>query len=250
MCGYTFSYMNSKEYFFDKVITEVSKQGSPVRVLELGCGTAPYVPALIEKYPNLEYIGIEPIELSFKKAEETLKNTPRTKISFQLGYDAIEGIEDASFDVVISFSVLEHVKQLERFMKLSSRYVKKGGIMVHRYDLGHALYPTTLKEKVHVWLGNTIPALLPERTFVRYVPLIEVVGYYKQLLFSEPYKYTYHQIPNIKTLVKELEKQKLPVVALDDIYAWEFEHAMDFAQLSLPIREKLFPTVAVWGKKT
>ena len=42
--------MNSKEYFFNEVIKEVSdgSPGRPIRILELGCGTAKYVPAMIE----------------------------------------------------------------------------------------------------------------------------------------------------------------------------------------------------------
>lgn len=244
--------MNSKEYFFNEVITEVNGSSDtkrPVRVLELGCGTAKYVPAMIEKYPQLEYVGIEPITLSYNKAKEILKNTPRTQISAQLGYNKIEGLVDGSFDVVISFSVLEHVKQLGRFMEMSARYLKKGGVMVHRYDLGHALYPTTLKEHLHVWLGNTIPSVLPERTFVRYVPMVEVSKHYTRVLGSDPYKYTYHQMPNQKTLVKELDKQGISNQSMSEVYAWEFKYASDFAKLSLPIREKLFPAVAVWGKK-
>jgi SAM-dependent methyltransferase len=244
--------VNSKEYFFNEVIQKASlnNHDKKVRVLELGCGTAVYVPAMIEKYLNLEYVGIEPILSSFEKAKSILAHVPRTKISSQLGYDAIEGLEDGSFDVVISFSVLEHVKQLEKFMMLSARYVKNGGTMVHRYDLGHALYPTTLKEKLHVWLGNTLPSILPERTFVRYVPMAEVVTYYKNHLGTLPYKYTYHQMPNHKSLVKEFDKKGVGNDAFHEVYAWEFAYAEDFAKVDLPTREMLFPTVAVWGKKS
>ncbi len=242
--------MNSKEYFFDRVIQEVSDGGqNPIRVLELGCGTAVYVPAMIEKYAHLEYVGVEPIQSSFKKATDILRDVPRTRVVTQLGYDAVAGLEDVSFDIVISFSVLEHVKQLDRFMALSARYVKKGGVVVHRYDLGHALYPVTLKDSFHVWLGNTIPFVLPERTFVRYVSQVEVAQYYKELLGEAPYRYTYHQMPNHKNLAKVLGLQHLAVGALDDVYAWEFAHAHEFAKIALPVREKLFPTVAVWGRK-
>lgn len=241
--------MNSKEYFFDEVIKETARgYDVPLRVLELGCGTAKYVPAMIAKYPKLEYVGIEPIPESFNKATQILKDVPRTKISSQLGYDAIEGLEDGSFDVVISFSVLEHVKQLGKFIDLSARYVKQGGLMVHRYDLGHALYPGSLKERLHVWLGNTIPSVLPEIKFVRYVPLLEVVDLYvKYGVTAEAY--TYHQMPGHKKLEKELTKLDLPPTALTEVYQWELDHADAFAKLPLNIREKLFPTVAVWGRK-
>lgn len=239
--------MTSKEFFFNQVIQEVRQlhQGA-IRILELGCGTARYVPAMITKYPDMEYFGIEPIDASFKKAQEILKDVPRTKVVFQLGYDSIEGLEDASFDVVISFSVLEHVKQLGRFVNLSARYVKLGGIMVHRYDLGHALYPGSLKERVHVWLGNTFPSVLPETKFVRYVPLQEVEANYQRLGIT-PYRRTYHQMPDHKRLEKVLGDKSGAI--MEDVYAWEFKNADPFSAMPLSLREKLFPTVAVWGRK-
>lgn len=248
--------MNSKEYFFNEVIQEAiarnADSGVPVRVLEVGCGTAVYVPAMIEKYPQLEYVGIEPIEDSFVAAEKNLDGVPRVTVSSQLGYDAIEGLEDASFDVVISFSVLEHVKQLGKFLDMSARYVKKGGRMVHRYDLGHALYPWSLKERLHVFLGNTIPSILPERRFVRYVPMDEVVSHYKRLLGTDPDKYTYHQMRSHKSLEKALAPQGDGVKKsiMTTVYQWEFDHCEKFAKLELPAREKLFATVAVWGRKS
>jgi ubiquinone/menaquinone biosynthesis C-methylase UbiE len=242
--------MNSKEYFFDQVIKEIQKNtNKPIRVLELGCGTAPYVKTLIEMYPNLEYVGVEPITASFTKAQQNLLGVPRSKVFLQLGYGSVEGIDDESFDIVISFSVLEHVKQLDRFIEMAARYTKKDGLMVHRYDLGHALYPTNIKEKVHVWLGNTIPAILPERTFVRYVPQIEVAKWYQKYLGQQPYKYTYHQMPNAKLLAKSLRNTPESEEALETLYAWEFSYAKEFEAIELHMREKLFPTVAVWGKR-
>ena len=243
--------MNSKEYFFNEVIKErCAATNGPIRVLELGCGTASYVPAMIEKYPQLEYVGIDPMIESFKTAEKILKDVPRSSVSFQLGYDEIEGLVDESFDVVISFSVLEHVKQLDSFMTLANRYLKKGGLMVHRYDLGHALYPATLKDTIHVTLGNILPAILPETKFVRYVPMDEVVAFYVQLLGESPYKFTYHQMPNQKALENVLRKtDEVNGKLYTDIYEWEFANAKTFAALPLPVREKLFPTVAVWGQK-
>ncbi len=243
--------MNSKEYFFNTVIGEYRQNRTEnIRVLELGCGTAPYVKTLIDTYPNLEYVGIEPIEMSYKKAVNNLQDVPRTSVIHQLGYGEISLMDAESFDIVISFSVLEHVKQLGKFMDLAGMYTKKGGMMVHRYDLGHALYPTTLKEKMHVWLGNTFPALLPERTFVRYVPLSEVEVHFKRVLCTPPFKYTYHQIPQIKNLTKTLDNKGYTGSALEEIYAWEFTHAHTFASIEKNTRELLFPTVAVWGKKS
>jgi SAM-dependent methyltransferase len=236
--------MTSKEFFFDHVITEVKKKTQgPIRILELGCGTARYVPAMISKYPDLEYVGVEPIKASFEESQKNLNGISRAKVFFQLGYDKIEGIEDASFDIVISFSVLEHVKQLGRFLDLSARYVKRGGLMVHRYDLGHALYPGSLKEQFQVFLGNTFPDVLPETKFVRYVPLTEVEDHYKRHNIRIT-KHTYHQMPDHKALGKALREGEV----MEEVYAWELAHADAFHTIKEEKRERLFPTVAVWGE--
>lgn len=243
--------MNSKEYFFNEVIKEaVAENGGSVKVLELGCGKAEYVPSMIEKYPQLEYVGIEPIEDSFLGAKKNLEGVPRTNISSQLGYDSIDGLEDESFDIIISFSVLEHVKHLDRFLKMSARYVKKGGRMVHRYDLGHALYPWSLKETLHVFLGNHFSAILPERQFVRYVPMDEVEKLYRKFTI-EPDRYTYHQMRSHKALEKGIKNRSVEEIdeVMEDVYTWEFDNAEIFGKIPLPERELLFPTVAVWGRK-
>lgn len=56
-------------------------------------------------------------------------------------------------------------------------------------------------------------------------------------------------MPNQKTLVKELDTQGINNHAMQEVYKWEFTYAADFAKLRLPVREKLFPAVAVWGRK-
>ncbi len=243
--------MNSKEFFFDKAIQEASGGDTtrPLRILELGCGTAKYVPAMMAKYPHLEYVGIEPIPASFQRAQVNLKGVSRTHVVHQLGYDSIDGVDEASFDLVISFSVLEHVKHLDRFLGLAAKYLKQGGLMVHRYDLGHALYPGSLKERFHVFLGNTIPSVLPERTFVRYVPRAEVESYYTELLGKAPYRFTYHQMPNQKRLEEALGNIEYEGPLMEEVFQWEVTHAEDFCRIPNRSREKLFPTVALWGRK-
>ena len=120
--------------------------------------------------------------------------------------------------------------------------------MVHRYDLGHALYPGNMKERFHVFLGNTFPNVLPETKFVRYVPMHEVISCYEKYLRQSPYRYTYHQMPNHKKLTKEISTRKLSPSALDAVNEWEFKYADTFNSLPLPARERLFPTIAIWGK--
>ncbi len=176
-----------KELFIGWVIEEAVKRtpaGRPLRVLDVGCGTASYVPGLVEQFPNITYVGIEPIPKSFKKAQEYTKDIAGASVHFGLAYDALEAYEPGSFDLIISLSVLEHVKRLPKFIAFCDQYLASGGLMVHRYDLGHALYSHSWKEWLHVKMGNNIPGVLPEIQFVRYVPEKEVREVYEQHLYK------------------------------------------------------------------
>ena len=238
-----------KEQFIVEVVrqgVERMGEGATVRVLDLGCGTASYVPALVAQFPNIEYVGVEPITESFKAAEQNLAGIQNARVHFQLGYDGITSEAAASFDVVFSLSVLEHIKQLPRFLALGVMYTKPGGLIVHRYDLGHALHTHSLKEWIHVKLGNNLPAILPERQFVRYVGVGEVKSLY-EAQGVKPTKVTYHQMPSHKAFEKYFKNSN--TTAVDELFEWEMKHQADIVKIPEHDREKLFPAVAVWGVK-
>lgn len=236
----------------EQFIVEVVRQGSlrvatdrPLRVLDLGCGTAAYVPALLKEFPNLEYVGVEPIESSYTDALKNLTGITRANVHFQLGYDTIVDETEASFDVVFSLSVLEHIKHLDRFLALGVKYAATGGLIVHRYDLGHALHTHSMKEWIHVRLGNHLPSILPERQFVRYVPERDVRALYEKQGVRVD-KTTYHQMPDHKAFEKYQKAESQSVQALFD---WEMRYQEDILNIPVTAREKLFPAVAVWGIK-
>lgn len=240
---------NLKQLFIEHLVQEmVGKQGESalVRIMDLGCGTASYAPALLERFKNVEYVGVEPIAESFKAAEKNLAGIERAKVHFQLGYDSVEGEEVNSFDLVFSLSVLEHIKHLDRFIALSAKYLAVGGTMVHRYDLGHALYPHSLKERLHVCMGNHMPNILPERQFVRYVPEKEVRACYESCGVT-PTKTTYHQMRDGKSLEKKLGESG--EIAIAELFSWEMRHQHLFQEMSVEDKEHIFPAVAVWGEK-
>ncbi len=238
-----------KQLFVAYVVGEVQKRttsGRALRVLDVGCGTANYVPGLFEQYPDITYVGIEPIPASFEKAQNYTDGIEKATVHFGLAYDALEGCEDESFDLIISLSVLEHVKNLKGFVQFCDRYLASGGLMVHRYDLGHALYSHSWKEWVHVRLGNNVPSILPETQFVRYVPEPEVRDNYEAFNIT-PTKTTYHQMPNAKALEKHLTN--VDSTAIEELFAWELAHQEEFVAIPIEVREKLFPSIAVWGEK-
>lgn len=238
-----------KELFIVHALEEAinrSAAGRSIRVLDVGCGTASYVPDLLKTFPQITYVGIEPIIASFEKAIEYTKDLPNAKVHFGLAYDALTEYEDESFDVLISLSVLEHVKRLNEFMQFCNRYLKSGGLMVHRYDLGHALHTHSWKEWLHVQLGNRVPQVLPETRFVRYVPEAEVIASYEKVGIT-PFRSSYHQMPSAKALEKQL--RETTSTAIEELCLWERTHQAAFASIPTEIREKIFPSVAVWGMK-
>lgn len=238
-----------KEQFIIAVVQEavhrVGEQNT-TRVLDLGCGTAFYAPTLLQQFPNIEYVGVEPIQSSHKEALKNIHRIEKAKVHYQLGYDSIPEENKASFDVVFSLSVLEHIKQLDRFLALGTKYAKSGALIVHRYDLGHALHTHSLKEAIHVWMGNNIPAVLPERQFVRYLGVEEVKKIY-EMQGVTPLKTTYHQMPDHKAFEKYFKHSN--TTAVEELFAWEMKYQPEIAGIPENKREKLFPAVAVWGNK-
>jgi SAM-dependent methyltransferase len=238
-----------KEHFITHVITaEVQRAGEAraLRVLDLGCGTAKYMPAILKNYSTVSYVGVEPSAASFAMAEKNVAGLPNATLHRKLGYDEVPDEQEETFDLVFSLSALEHIKQLDRFIALSAKYLKRGGTLMHRYDLGHALYPCSIKERVHVWLGNTVPQLLPEHKFVRYVPESEVRSLFEKNNVI-PSNSTYHQMPNHKALEKLLRETESN--AIRELFDWEMKNQSVCAALDTASREKLFPAIAIWGKK-
>ncbi len=238
--------MSSKPFFIEKLIEE---SGLPApRILELACGTARYMPEILKKYPGVVYTGLEPLRSSYEAAVRNIGALPHVTLYNRLGYGDLPEDASESFDIVYSISALEHVKDLRAFITMSGKYLKKGGLLVHRYDLGHALYPVSLKERIHAFLGNTVPAILPVDKFVRYVPEDEVRG----LCVAAdcvPFKSTYHQMPNHKSLEKVSVGNEVLGEAMTELYAWEWRHEKSFSELPVRTREALFPAVAVWARK-
>jgi ubiquinone/menaquinone biosynthesis C-methylase UbiE len=235
-----------KTFFIEKII-EASGIKTP-RILELACGTARHVRPLLESHPEYSYVGIEPYHASYSKAEAAIGHLPNVTLHNTLAYGQIDDIEENSFDIVFSLSALEHIKNLPSFISLGTRYAKPNGLVVHRYDLGHALYPGSLKERIQVLMGNIVPRLLSEHTFVRYVSESEV----RSLLIDSGCRVersTYHQMPSHRALEKSAREYVELQNAIHEMHEWEMKYASAFAQIDESKRELLFPTIAIWGRK-
>lgn len=234
-----------KEHFIKKFKALLPKDGE-VNILELGSGTSKAIANFLKENNRIKYLGIEPSHDAYEDAREEIGDLPNSKLENHLAY---ETIKDSFFDLSFSLSVLEHVKHLDKFIEASVRSVKLGGYIIHRYDLGHALHPSSLKERFQVFLGNKFPSVLPEHKFVRYLDPEEVKREMERA-GAEVFDITYHQMPNHKAFLKHLRPENSEAEKLcTEIIDWEYEISPFLKDMNKSIREKLFPAICVWGKR-
>jgi SAM-dependent methyltransferase len=232
-----------KEVFVEHLESLLPSKGA--RILELGSGRSTAVVDLLERRPDISYTGIEPYKKDYEYARDTIGSLPNVRLINELAYD-IGG--ESSFDLCFSLSVLEHVKQLERFLSEGVKAVKSGGHIVHRYDLGHSLHPSSLKERFQVFLGNRMPQVLPEHKFVRHLDPDLVVALLKKQ-GADTQRISYHQMPQHKTLFKHLAATPENFALERELSEWEFNISPSLSTVPKSLREKLFPAIAVWAKK-
>lgn len=234
-----------KEIFIEKIL-ELADGNDKLRILDLGSGTSEAIVPALKKYPNLEYCGIEPNPRSAETARENLKPFKNARIIESLAYSLPS---EEKFDVCISISACEHIKSLDKFLQLSVDSVKKGGLIVHSYDLGHALFPSSLKEKFQIFLGNKFPFILPESKFVSYIDEEKFCSTLKSL-GAEIFKITRHQMPDHKSFLKALSSNSSEEKELiREMVEWEFKASNFSNNLGKKIRERLFPAIRIWARK-
>jgi SAM-dependent methyltransferase len=119
--------------WLDKYIAD---HPGPIRILDLGCGESQNFVSLLGKYADrVNYIGVEPDVKACQLARENLRGLPATIIhSYAYKLDRqVEGL----FDIVISFSALEHVYRRVSFLQTAKDYLSEDGFFLINYDAGH-----------------------------------------------------------------------------------------------------------------
>lgn len=238
--------MEPKELFMEKIEALVRKKRLR-SILDLGSGQSRNFIPVLKRHPHLSYTGVELNQKDAAIARQVLKPFRNARVLNQPAYAPVGST--GAFDLCLSLSVLEHIKHLEKFLTNSINAVKKGGYIIHRYDLGHALYPASLREKLHVFIGNHLPGLLPESRFVCYLDEKRVRGLL-EANGAKVFNITYHQMPGHKKFLKlfkdgSAEKRTLTKALLE----WEFRVSQYLHELPQTEREKLFPAVCVWAKR-
>tara|TARA_B100001057_G_scaffold248965_2_gene249207 strand:+ start:38972 stop:39745 length:774 start_codon:yes stop_codon:yes gene_type:complete len=91
-------------------------------VLELGCGEGRGIDIIMKK--SKSYTAIDKISVMTEKLSQKYPNGKFISSSFP----PVSDIKDNSFDTILSFQVIEHIKNDKLFMKEIYRILKPGGI--------------------------------------------------------------------------------------------------------------------------
>jgi SAM-dependent methyltransferase len=101
-------------------------------VVDLGCGDGLNVEPLLQEYPSIHYLGIDPSERAIRAGRERLAAYD-AELQVGRAYD----VRLADADVVLSFSVLEHVVERAPYVRSIARNLKRDGVALVNYDAGH-----------------------------------------------------------------------------------------------------------------
>ncbi|MBX3064377.1 MAG: class I SAM-dependent methyltransferase [Anaerolineae bacterium] len=126
---------SAKLYCLNWIENYIRSGSRAITILDLGSGTANNFLALLQKYPQTRYVGIEPSPAACKQAEQNLRGLNGTVIN-ALAYD-VYPIVKQKFDVVVSFSALEHVYQRKAFLQSAKECLATEGYFLINYDAGH-----------------------------------------------------------------------------------------------------------------
>jgi len=133
MSGMVLTQGNAAKLYCLKLIDQLAERhGGSLTILDLGCGEARNFVGLLRKRPRISYIGVDPSSAACEQARHALAGLAADVVHAP-AYD----VDLGPADVVVSFSVLEHVFHRRRYMACMKRNLAEDGLIFLNYDAGH-----------------------------------------------------------------------------------------------------------------
>lgn len=108
------------------------------KVLDLACGEG-YGSFLLSEWGAKEVIGVDISKESINNAN---KNFKKDNIKFLVSdAEKLSTLEDKSFDLIVSFETIEHLKNPDLFLKEIKRLIKPNGIIIMSCPNDYFYYP-------------------------------------------------------------------------------------------------------------
>lgn len=169
-----------------RVIDRILAMPGPLTVLDYGAGTGQGWAEVLAARPDIRLLCVEPCA--------------KRRAALRALVPAAEVVTDAAqVDVIVSFSVLEHVFDRRAYMANARRWLKPGGAMFLNYDDGHFRTPGSWLEAARNRLAPLLPALGMVRHYQRPVSHAEA----QRLIDGFAIRIDrYENLPNLKALAK------------------------------------------------
>ena len=159
----------AKVYCLNWIENYIQTQGQGIRILDVGSGTSNNFVELIRRYPNVTYVGVEPYASACEKAKRDLQGN-NVKIINDSAYDIMGRLVDKPFDIVVSFSVMEHVVQRQKFLNSIAECMHNDSYFLINYDAGHFKHPASFKERIKNVVGPLLAIVGVEQYYQRFMP--------------------------------------------------------------------------------
>jgi 2-polyprenyl-3-methyl-5-hydroxy-6-metoxy-1,4-benzoquinol methylase len=159
---------SAKLYCVNWIENYIQEHGESIRILDMGSGTSKDFIALLQRYPDVQYIGIEPFAAACELARKNLQGE-NVKIVNDSAYDMMGRIVHQPFDILVSFSVMEHVVQRQRHLTSAANCMHENSHFLINYDAGHFVFPNGFKERAKTIIGPLLALFGIERYYQRFV---------------------------------------------------------------------------------
>lgn len=223
----------SKQFIFD-FIDSTGFQN----ILDFACWTcSPWVDYL-NKNKNINYYWIDYNANSINKAHQLLPER-KDNIILQDGQKNFD-IWISKFDIVNTFSSLEHVVDKDLFIENMIWYIKDDWLLILNYDSGH-FRTWKIKDKILNPISVLLSFFWIQKYYTKYVNENEVLSILKKYKITIIEK-KYFNISALKWIHKNISDEKI----LESWYNYELE-LNEYSDKSY--LEKIFTsTVIIWKK--
>jgi SAM-dependent methyltransferase len=124
---------NAKEYVLQE-IAKIKNANGAISILDFACGTCSIWKDFLGKFPDLDFYGFDFNQESIILAKKNFPNFAK-KICCLDGQRPLPF--EKKFDIITTFSSLEHVVNKELFIRNIKNLLKGDGMAYINYDLGH-----------------------------------------------------------------------------------------------------------------
>lgn len=176
----------------------------PERFLDIGCGTGNLLVSLAERFPASQPFGID---LAFNMARTAAANSGQNVVVINGNAEELPFAESI-FDLIVSASTFQWVKNLDLCLAECFRALKVGGLLCVAFFGGNTLHELhqSYRASIEKKFGADDVRMARLHTFrnaddVR--PLLEKSGFYQGMIFSE-IEMEYHD--DVAGLLRSIKK--------------------------------------------